>query len=219
MNNKGTGLMNDGTRFWTKFHHLRGDIQTGRGGLETQIRLKPSVCSFFLFFLTVLIFLNNYRYYNNTRGWQGWYGHQYQHHATLQPQAHHHLRCFGPHFHHQHINISMRLSSYDGSFQPGLKTGCWSSCGLYLCLAWISTTSYFSLVSQRNWWSWWLVIGKGYANPWGTGQGYAWVRVGVSFFRPLANPYPGRGFAGWQGFWLGVLSLCEGNFKLSVNLS
>ena len=49
-----------------------------------------------------------------------------------------------------------------------------------------------------------IVIGKGYENPWGTGQEYAWVRVGVSFFRPLANPYPGRGSMGRQGFWLRV---------------
>jgi hypothetical protein len=28
------------------------------GGLETQIRLEPSVCSFFHFFLTLPIFLN-----------------------------------------------------------------------------------------------------------------------------------------------------------------
>ena len=51
------------------------------------------------------------------------------------------------------------LSSYDRSFQPGLETGRWSPCGLYLCPAWmmISTTSYLSLVSQRNWWSWWQV--------------------------------------------------------------
>ena len=45
-----------------------------------------------------------------------------------------------------------------------------------------------------------IVIGKGYKNPWGTGQGYAWVRVGVSFFNPWqtltlgAGPWVGRGF-------------------------
>ena len=39
-----------------------------------------------------------------------------------------------------------------------------------------------------------VVIGKGYENPWGTGQGYAWVRVGVSFFDP------------WQTLTLGVSS-------------
>ena len=94
------------------------------GGLETQIRLEPSVCSIFLFFLTVLIFLNNYRYHDNTRGWQGRYGHQYQHHG--------HTTIFDVSAPtsiaiRQHINVSTRLNSYDRSFQRGLETGCWSS--------------------------------------------------------------------------------------------
>ena len=110
--------------FTTHFQHYDNWGSTEGGGLETQIRLEPSVCSIFLFFLTVLIFLNNYRYHDNTRGWQGRYGHQYQHHG--------HTTIFDVSAPtsiaiRQHINVSTRLNSYDRSFQRGLETGCWSS--------------------------------------------------------------------------------------------
>ena len=45
-----------------------------------------------------------------------------------------------------------------------------------------------------------LVIGKGYENPWGMGQGYVWVRVGVSFFDPWQTLTLGVGWRVGRGF-------------------
>ena len=132
----------------------------GYWGLTKEGSRHRSVSSHrYVFFSYCTNFLNNYRYHDNTRGWQGRYGRQYQHHATSQPQAHHHLRRVGSHLWHfrKVLNTTnqssiplfwqSQLSSYDHSFQPGLKTGCWSSRELYLCLAWISTISYLFLSS------------------------------------------------------------------------
>ena len=51
--------------------------------------------------------------------------------------------------------------------------------------------------------------------PLGYGSGVCMGKGRGQLFRLLANPYPGCRFAGRQGFWLGVSSLCKGNFKLS----
>ena len=114
----------------------------------------------YVFFSYCTNFLNNYRYLDNTRGWQTtrtiWPPIPAPRHITTTgtpPSS----MCWLPLWHFGKVLNTMnqssiplfqqsQLSSYDRSFQPGLETGRWSSCELYLCLAWISTISYLFFV-------------------------------------------------------------------------
>ena len=44
---------------------------------------------------------------------------------------------------------------------------------------------------------------QGVWKPLGYGSGVCMGKGRGQLFRPLANPYPGCGLVGWQGFWLG----------------
>jgi hypothetical protein len=74
------------------------------GGLATQIHCEPSVCSFSLCFITLLIFLNNYRYHDNTRG-STWPTHPCTH-ATRHPTP-----TWATHAHHPGPRMTIYANS------------------------------------------------------------------------------------------------------------